>query len=198
MGTSSGTGIALKSPMRSADTTLPAGSVPCTCPICTSGSALPWNGLLTLDAPYISHIHACHQMQHSNILNHAVNPHRPTPVHSQQLRLQNLASRSLHISGALKARDLTGERALTAGSSRSAFAERMLSRRLLICPPVLVAVNSAPSATLQSTCGALNPSAQMHADIISEGHTTAGHRSGPGFPSLHGIVKKQGMQVDGI
>ena len=31
----------------------------------------------------------------------------------------------------------------------------MLSRRLLICPPVLAAVNSAPSATLLSTCGAL-------------------------------------------
>ena len=157
MGTSSGTGIAFKSPMRSADTTLPAGSVPCTCPICTSGSALPCNGLLTLNAPYITHIHACHQMQHSNIQNHAVNPHRLRPVHSQQLRLHNLASRSLHISGALKARDSTSERALTAGSSRSAFAERMLSRRLLICPPVLAAVNSAPSAALQSTCGASKP-----------------------------------------
>lgn len=40
---------------------------------------------------------------------------------------------------------------LTAGSSRSAFAERMLRRRLLIWPPVLDAANSAPAAALNET-----------------------------------------------
>ncbi len=40
---------------------------------------------------------------------------------------------------------------LTAGSSRSAFAERMLRRRLLIWPPVLDAANSAPPAALNIT-----------------------------------------------
>ena len=40
---------------------------------------------------------------------------------------------------------------LTAGSSRSAFAERMLRRRLLIWPPVLNAANSAPPAALHIT-----------------------------------------------
>lgn len=41
--------------------------------------------------------------------------------------------------------------ALTVGSSRRALAERMLSRRLLICPPVLTAASSpADSAVLHS------------------------------------------------